>query len=207
MDDVTNLPLFLDVSKIFPGGDLLDAVNNAGGVAILQPLTPSSPLFTVFGAMMLNKDGFLGKEVVKASDTEEEASKKRAEWLWRQFSPALAVGNYHWERTMNALANAVGEPIMGYTGFGKDGLPVQPGLAAAQTVGIKVRPIDLEMSEKIEQANRRRLIRELDAEIRRLNQLEARGAITPDNAEAQRELQREKRIRLREGLTVDGEER
>jgi hypothetical protein len=40
-----------------------------------------------------------------------------------------------------------------------------------------------------------------------LNQLEARGAITPDNAEAQRELQREKRIRLREGLTVDGEER
>ncbi len=207
MDDVTNLPLFLDVSKIFPGGDLLDAVNNSGGVAMLQPLTPSSPLLTTFVAMMANRDMFLGKDVTKGSDTQAELAEKRGEWLWRQFSPALAVGNYHWDRTLNAIASIAGEPVLGYTGFGKDGLPVQPGLAALQTVGIKVRPIDLEMSERIEQSDRKRLIRELDAEIRRLNQLEARGAITPDNAEAQRELQREKRIRLREGLTVDGEER
>jgi hypothetical protein len=207
MDDVTNLPLFLDVSKIFPGGDLLDAVNNSGGVAMLQPLTPSSPLLTTFVAMMANRDMFLGKDVTKGSDTQGELAEKRGEWLWRQFSPALAVGNYHWDRTLNAIASITGEPVLGYTGFGKDGLPVQPGLAALQTVGVKVRPIDLEMSERIEQSDRKRLIRELDAEIRRLNQLEARGAITPDNAEAQRELQREKRIRLREGLTVDGEER
>jgi hypothetical protein len=207
MDDVTNLPLFLDVSKIFPGGDLLDAVNNSGGVAMLQPLTPSSPLLTTFVAMMANRDMFLGKDVTKGSDTQAELAEKRGEWLWRQFSPALAVGNYHWDRTLNAIASIAGEPVLGYTGFGKDGLPVQPGLAALQTVGIKVRPIDLEMSERIEQSDRKRLIRELDAEIRRLNQLEARGAITADNAEAQRELQREKRIRLREGLTVDGEER
>ena len=32
MDDLTNLPVFLDVSRIFPGGDLFDAHNNAGGI-------------------------------------------------------------------------------------------------------------------------------------------------------------------------------
>ena len=207
MDDVTNLPVFLDVSRVFPGGDLLDANANAGGVPLLQPITPSNPVLNTVGAMIWNKDPFFGKDIVDKNDTSAEAAAKRGKWLWQQFAPAVAIGNYHWDRALNVIANVTGQDILGYTGTGKDGLPVQPGFAAMQTMGIKARPIDLELSEQINKAQQEKLIRDLEAEIRQINRLEDKGAITSKNADAQRELQQIKKDRLREGLTVEGEKR
>jgi len=207
MDDVTNLPVFLDVSRVFPGGDLLDANANAGGVPLLQPITPSNPVLNTVGAMIWNKDPFFGKDIVDKNDTSAEAAAKRGKWLWQQFAPAVAIGNYHWDRALNVIANVTGQDILGYTGTGKDGLPVQPGFAAMQTMGIKARPIDLELSEQINKAQQEKLIRDLEAEIRQINRLEDKGAITSKNADAQRELQQIKKERLREGLTVEGQER
>ena len=207
MDDVTNLPVFLDVSRIFPGGDLLDAHNNSGGIPILQPLTPSNPVLNTLATIVYNKDTFRGKDLVDANDTSAEAAAKRGKWLWQQFAPAVAIGNYHWDRALNVIANTTGQDILGYTGTGRDGLPVQPGYAAMQTVGVKARPIDLELSEQINKSQQEKLIRDLEAEIRQINRLEDKGAITSKNADAQRELQQLKKDRLREGLTVEGKER
>lgn len=207
MDDVTNLPVFLDVSRVFPGGDLLDANANAGGVPLLQPITPSNPILNTVGAMIWNKDPFFGKDIVDKNDTSAEAAAKRGKWLWQQFAPAVAIGNYHWDRALNVIANVTGQDILGYTGTGKDGLPVQPGFAAMQTMGIKARPIDLELSEQINKAQQEKLIRDLEAEMRQIDRLAGKGAITEKNADAQRELQQIKKQRLREGLTVEGEKR
>lgn len=207
MDDVTNLPVFLDVSRIFPGGDLLDANANAGGIPLLQPITPSNPILNTVGAMIWNKDPFFGKDIVDKNDTSAEAAAKRGKWLWQQFAPAVAIGNYHWDRALNVIANVTGQDILGYTGTGKDGLPVQPGFAAMQTMGIKARPIDLELSEQINKAQQEKLIRDLEAEMRQIDRLAGKGAITEKNADAQRELQQIKKQRLREGLTVEGEKR
>jgi len=207
MDDVTNLPVFLDVSRIFPGGDLLDANANAGGVPLLQPITPSNPVLNTVGAMIWNKDPFFGKDIVDKNDTSAEAAAKRGKWLWQQFAPAVAIGNYHWDRALNVLANVTGQEVLGYTGTGKDGLPVQPGYAAMQTVGVKARQIDLELSEQINKAQQQKLIRDLEAEMRQIDRLAAKGAISEKTADAQRELQQIKKQRLREGLTVEGEER
>jgi hypothetical protein len=207
MDDVTNLPVFLDVSRIFPGGDLLDAHNNAGGIPILQPMMPSNPVLNTLAAIVYNKDTFRGKDLVDANDTSAEAAAKRGKWLWQQFAPAVAIGNYHWDRALNVIANTTGQDILGYTGTGRDGLPVQPGFAAMQTVGIKARPIDLELSEQINKSQQEKLIRDLEAEIRQIKRLEGKGAITEKNADAQIELQQLKKERLKEGLTVEGKER
>jgi hypothetical protein len=207
MDDVTNLPVFLDVSRVFPGGDLLDANANAGGVPLLQPITPSNPVLNTVGAMIWNKDPFFGKDIVDKNDTSAEAAAKRGKWLWQQFAPAVAIGNYHWDRALNVIANVTGQDILGYTGTGKDGLPVQPGFAAMQTMGIKARPIDLELSEQINKAQQEKLIRDLEAEMRQIDRLASKGAITEKTADAQRELQQIKKQRLREGLTVEGEKR
>ena len=206
MDDVTNLPVFLDVSRIFPGGDLLDAHANAGGVPLLQPITPSNPILNTIGAMIWNKDSFFGKDIVDKNDTAAEAGEKRSKWVWQQFAPAVAIGNYHWDRAMNVIANQTGQPVLGYTGVGKDGLPVQLPFAAAQTVGIKMRPIDLELSEQISKSEKEKLIRDLDAEIRQIKRLEKKGAITESAADKEIERQKEKKARLKEGLTVEGEE-
>jgi hypothetical protein len=204
MDDVTNLPLFLDVSRVFPGGDLLDAHSNAGGIPLLQPLTPSSPILNMVGAMLWNKDPFYGKDIVEKNDTSAEAAAKRGKWMWQQFTPAVAVGNYHWDRALNVIANQVGEPVLGYTGVGKDGLPVQTKYAIAQTLGIKIRPVDLDLSEKFEAADRRKLIQGLEAEVKRVNRLENKGAMTPENAAKERDYQKLKIQRLKEGLDIEG---
>ncbi|CAB4159591.1 Zeta toxin domain containing protein [uncultured Caudovirales phage] len=204
MDDVTNLPLFLDVSRVFPGGDLLDANANAGGVPLLQPITPSNPILNTVGAMIWNKDPFFGKDIVDKNDTSAEAAAKRGKWLWQQFSPAVAVGNYHWDRALNVIANVTGQEVLGYTGTGKDGLPVQPGLAAAQTVGIKMRPIDLDLSAQINDSQQKKLIRDMEAEMRQLDRLESKGAIGTEAADKQRERQQQKIQNVKEGLTVEG---
>ena len=211
MDDLTNLPVFLDVSRIFPGGDLFDAHNNAGGIPLLAPITPNNPVLTTAAAMLFNKDTFRNKDIVKESDTAAEAAQKRLAWTWKQVTPAISIGNTHFERAMNVIANMTGQPVnvglTEYTGIGADGLPIQPKYAAMQTVGIKARPIDLETSEKIQASQTKAMIRELDLEIKRLNRLENKGAITGETAEREREKLREKRVNLRQGLTVTGEEK
>ncbi len=207
MDDVTNLPVFLDVSRVFPGGDLLDAHANAGGVPLLQPITPSNPVLNTLGVMLWNKDSFFGKDIVDQTDTAAEATAKRAKWAWQQFSPAVAIGNYHWDRALNVIANQTGQPVLGYTGINKDGLPAQLGYTAAQTVGIKIRPIDLELSAAIRESEQKRLMRDLDTKIRKIERLEKKGAITGEAAEAETEKLKQKKEFLREGLTVEGEER
>lgn len=215
MDEVTKLPLFIDVSRIIPGGDLFDVSPNAGGIPLPQPITPSHPLFTTAVAMIGNKDLFRGKELVDKNDTRGEATEKRLEWLWTQVSPAVAAGSYHWDRTMNAIAQASGGEIKwlpevvadNYTGIGRDGLPVLPKYAAMQTFGIKVRPMDLEKSEAIDQSIQKRLVREIDAEMRSLRRLNNLGAVSDRTYERARELADTKKDRIREGKTVDGEDK
>jgi len=211
MDDLTNLPVFLDVSRIFPGGDLFDAHNNAGGIPLLAPITPNSPILTIASAMLFNKDTFRGQDVVSKTDTSAEAAQKRLAWMWKQMTPAIAVGNTHFERAMNVVANVTGQPVnvglAEYTGMGKDGVPITPGYAALQTVGIKARPIDLDTSEKIQKSQTKGLIRELDIQMKKLNRLRNKGAISDEAAEVEKEKLREKKRNLKQGLTLEGEEK
>lgn len=211
-DDLTNLPLFLDVSRIFPGGDLGDFHNNLGGVPLPAWLTPNNPVLTSLTGFLQNRDSFTGKDIVNAKlDTGGEKSAKWGEYAWRQFAPAIAPFNYHFDRTMNALANATDTTInvglKEYSGVDRMGQPVQPKYAAMQTFGIKVRPTDLDVSEQIEKSSRKQLILELDKQIRQINRLENKGYYSDERAEKLKEPIREKRQFLKEGLTIKGEER
>lgn len=209
IDELTGMPLFMDASRIIPGGDLFDVSANAGGLPLPQPITPNHPLFTTFGAMILNKDAFTGKDLVDPNDTRAEAAEKRALWAWRQIAPAIAVGNYHWERGMQAVAQATGQTITWWpddaTGIGKDGLPIQPKHAAMQTFGAKVRPYDLDTAEKIEGSLRARMLRDIDTEMAAMKRLWVKGAVSDRQFDAAKDKALEKKQRVRDGLTVDGD--
>lgn len=210
VDEALGLPLFWDVAQIMPGGNLFDMSNNLGGISVPQSLMPSHPLWSTALAMMANKDAYFGKPIVDENDTSAEAAQKRGEWIWRQVTPAIAAGNYHWERAMNVLAQVTGEPVTLYpwrdaTGIGKDGLPVDPGTIALNTVGIKVRPIDLERSAEMAEAKRQALIRDIDKELRLLRRQNQAGFLSDANFEAAQEQAQLKKERLRDGLTVDGD--
>jgi hypothetical protein len=207
VDDVTELPLFLDMSRLFPGGDLLDADNNAGGLPMLAPITPSNPILNTFGAIMLNRDPFLGKDVVDKIDTDGEAGMKRAKWIWNQFAPSIAVGSYHWDRALNTISAITGEPIgwgpVEYSGQGRDDLPVQPKYSALQTVGIKLRPIDLERQTEFDRYEREGLIKDIDRQMRRIDRLEQSKHYSSDKASYLRESLIMKKARLKSGGTID----
>jgi hypothetical protein len=217
MDKVTQLPMFLDATRLIPGGDLFDAAPNAAGVPWLQPFTPSHPIFTTAVGMFGNKDLYFGKDIVDMNDTTEEATRKRLGWLWRQMSPAIAYGNFHFERAMNAIAQATGHEIQWLpevvnpdaiaTGIGTDGNPTQPGYAAMQTAGIKVRPIDLDTAEQIDRSQRDKMLRDIDAEMRKLSRLSSKGAISDKAYERAYERSQVKKDRLHSGQDVNGNER
>jgi hypothetical protein len=217
-DELTKLPMFIDISRMIPGGDMFDMHPNGGGIPWFQPLTPNHPLLSMYGAMHLNKDAFYGKDIINPkTDSDAEAARKRLDWIWKQMTPAIAYGNYHWERWMNALAQATGEEIQWApewatdkaiaTGIGRDGLPVQPKYAAMQTFGIKVRPYDLDKAEAIAQSVSNKTVREIDAEMSSLRRLNNMGAVSDRTYERAKELADTKKDRLRDGQTVDGEKR
>lgn len=187
-DEKTGLPVYMDVSRMVPGGDVFDVTNQADGVALPAPIMPSNPVLTTIAAMIWNKDTFTGKEVVDLNDTTKEASQKRAEWLLKQLSPAIAPTGYHFDRLSEAVAqmsdDTIETPWKDYTGYGKDGLPVQPGYAAAQTIGVKARPIDLQRSADIAQGQDMKEVKSIIAEIRQA------GRLLDQNAISQREYDR-----------------
>lgn len=214
-DELTKLPMFLDTSRIIPGGDMFDMHPNGGGIPWMQPLTPNHPLLSTFMAMFHNKDAWQGKEITDANDTRMEATEKRLAWMWRQFTPAIAAGQYHWERGMQALAQASGGEVKwlpewlseDYTGVGKDGLPVQPKHAVMQTFGIKVRPLDLDKSADIAESQDKKLVRDIDTEIRRLDRVNKMGAISDGVYDKEWKKAQEKKGRVKDGKTVDGDDK
>ena len=212
MDELTGLPLFLDISRIFPGGDMGDFNNNTGGLPLPAWLTPNNPVLSAVSALLLNRDAFTAKDVVNTKlDTPAEKAAKWGEWAYKQIAPAVAPFNYHFDRTMNALANATGKDIdlyfREYTGTDKMGQPVQAKYAAMQTVGVKVRPVDLEVSKEIANNDRKRQIAEINKQIKAVTRAEDRGFYTGKRADELRERLETKRDNLKEGLTVTGKER
>lgn len=181
-DEKNQLPVYMDVSRMIPGGDIFDVTNQADGVPVPAPIMPSNPILTTIAAMFWNKDTFTGKEVTDLNDTGTEAAKKRAEWLLKQISPGIAPTSYHADRLAEAVAmtseSTIETPWKDYTGYGKDGLAVQKKYAIPQTFGIKARPIDLERSAEISKGMDNKEIRSIMAEVRQAARLLDQKAIS-----------------------------
>lgn len=201
-DPTTNLPVYWNISNFVPGGQMFDFTNQAGGIPRPEILTVGTPLYTLWAAMGLNVDTFTGRGITKDSDTAGEATEKRATYLWRQLAPALAYGGYHFERVLNGLANATGEPIMGYTGIGRNGEAVTPLNAAINTLGLKVRNVDFQKEFSFKISDIQRENREILANIRSLSRQMKQGSIIP--LEAQAEI-REQQKKIRNNVAQEKE--
>ena len=201
-DEVTGNPIFLDVSRVVPGGDMFDMENQAGGLPLPAPLMPNHPVLSAFAAMIANKEMFMGRELVDKNDTGLEAAEKRAKWMAGFLLPAVAPGGYHSQRILDATANAmdtvISTPLGDFTGVDRSGLPVQPKFAAMQTLGIKARPMDLDLEASRRKAQESALINSITAEVRSMARLHQRGAVSDEMMDRTREKAREKIDRMRE---------
>ena len=187
-DDTTGLPVYWNVSNFVPGGQVFDANNQSGGMAWPEVIAPSHPLFSMYSALYLNVDPFTGRDIVKDSDSTEEAVVKRSTYSWRQLAPA----GYHYERVMNAVANTLGTPVMGYTGIGRNGQAVTAQSAILNTLGIKVRDVDFEKEGVNRITKVLRENKEIAQEIKSTARLLNRGALTKESADEKIQDQRDK---------------
>ena len=180
---------FLDVARLVPGGDLMDANNQMGGMPWIQPLMPNSPQIGMFLALFANKDAFTGREIVKGTDSASEAFRKRTAYVVQSIAPALAPGGYHFSRMANAVAAETGttfsmEPFFDITGTDWQGRQQDMGKAVAHTLGVKVKPIDLEQEIQRKNQRARGEIKELRGQLRYKAKALARGAVTPEAYES-----------------------
>lgn len=188
-DETTGMPVYWNISNFVPGGQMFDATNQAGGMPWPEMLNPSSPTYSVYCALFLNVDTFMGRPLTLDSDTGWEKTEKRASYMWRQLAPAMAAGGYHYERIMNAMANATGDSIMGYTGVGRNGQAVTPLSAAFNTIGIKVRDVDFEQEAQHRMAQIMAEMKEVKANIRRVARQLEKGSITQEAFDEYRDEQ------------------
>ena len=201
-DELTGHPIYLDASRVIPGGDMFDMVNQAGGIALPAPLMPNHPVLSAFSAMIVNREMFFGRDITDRNDTSAEAFEKRAKWMAGFLLPAVSPGGYHSQRILDATANAmdtvITTPLGEFTGVDRSGLPVQPKFAAMQTIGIKARPVDLELEEQRRRAQEAALVNSIAAEVRSMARLYQRGAVSDRMMDKTREQAREKIERMRE---------
>ena len=86
---------------------------------------------------------FSGFDMTKKPDTTGEKVQKYAEYTWKQLTPAIAIGNYHWNRLMDGVAGATGVTMpIDRTGVNRHGEVTTLDVAIQNMMGLKVRTFD-----------------------------------------------------------------
>ncbi len=182
---------FQDIARFMPGGDMMDFENQTGGLPWPQPFMPSHPALNLMAGLAWNIDTFTGKGVTKGEDDRHYWG-KMAMFAWKNLTPALAPGGYHFNRLMNAIVAKTGtpvtvEPFFNYTGRDWQQREVELWRAVLHTGGVKINPIDLDLAVQNRQREMVRHMKEDQSELRTEARKAAQGKITQESFERARE--------------------
>jgi len=204
-NDEHGSPVFLDIRRWIPGGDLIDVNGSHSAIPLPQWLSLGG-FFGLGMEMMSNKNSFTGKEIWKESDTIAERTSKVFDHLFRFMAPNVPLPNplgyaldaavvengmlqtYSW-RAIQAADTGVTDD------FGREKSLPQ---SVASAVGVK-------LSAYPEDQLRRNLIQKRDAELRdnsettsRYKREARRGGLTMEELEARLKKQNDKAQEIRE---------
>lgn len=175
-NDDAGQPVFMDMSKRVPLGDLFDVENKSGGIPMLAPFMPSHPLFTAIQGIVYNEDLYTGKDLVKKSDTAWEGVKTRAKYLYRLLTPnaPMIPGSYNFNKLFDAAAYTFDTEMGPYTGRTAAGNAIKPIPALLDVfTGTKIRAFDPERSVDFKDAAILKEVNEIKANVRAANRNQA----------------------------------
>jgi hypothetical protein len=134
--DKDGMPTFLDVRRFIPAGDIFDMGKGSSAIDIPAPIMLGGPL--MLGAeLFLNRQSFTGKDITNSlTDSWMDKGAKVGDWAFKAWMPnALWIPN-SWSnaRMMNAWNGATEA----------DGRSYSMPLALAASVGIKLKPQDVD---------------------------------------------------------------
>ena len=165
-------PVFLDVRRWIPAGDIFDMGQGSSSFPIPAPLMFGGPLMLA-GELMLNRSAFTGQDITnERTDTGVEKVQKNAGYLWRSWMPSAAwvPGSWYWDKIGRAATGARDRTGRTYS------LPQ----AVASSVGVKLKPQDVEQNFARWAREFDRVERDLRFEARRLESDRERGIISQE---------------------------
>lgn len=176
-DDYGN-PVFLDVRRWVPAGDIFDMNQGQSAIPVPAPLQFGGPLMLA-GEFILNRQAFTGQEITNdLTDDWWDKSAKVTDWAWKSWMPSAPwiPGSWYWERIGNAMSGA------------RDfrGRPYSVPQAVLSSAGIKVKPQDVRQGFYFHGLEFNRVEQELRAQMRRLARDRQRGLITERRFERER---------------------
>lgn len=168
--DENGNPVFLDIRRWIPVGDVFDLEQSNGAVSLPPWLQLGGPL-AIAAEVMFNKSLFTGDPLVNTlTDDFWERGQTVADYLWKQVMPGgpWVPGSWYWEKIVDSVTGA------------RDwsGRPYDLASAIASSFGIKLKPQDVENGFALHAFAYEEVERALRAEANRLGRDLARNQIT-----------------------------
>ncbi len=187
-NDENSSPVFLDIRRFIPVGDLFDTGQGHSAVPMLPMFNPSGPL-GLLGEIVANKSMFTGKEITSEIDTTPEKWMKVSAYVYQSMMPNAAVipGSYAYTSIKNASRGAT-------DAFGRE---QSVGQAALSSVGIKIGSYPIDVQLRNYNLNKARIMNDIRSEMRNVARQRTRNKIDNDQYEAEMKKLREKMAKAR----------
>lgn len=168
-NDRQGSPVFLDIRRWIPVGDVFDLGQTHSAIPILPVTVPGGPL-AVLAEVLFNKSQFTGREITKDTDKPGEKAAKTFKHLWQALVPNMLgiPGTY---ATGGVVDAATGKT----DAFGRELSAMQ---AVLSSVGIKIAAYPEDVAEKNLRSKRDHELREIgdnEADLRRQYQRKSIG--------------------------------
>jgi len=190
-NDTNDSPVFLDVRRWVPVGDVFDIGAGHSALPMLPFTIPGGPL-AIMAELTINKSQFTGREITLGTDTPTEKATKVFDHLYKAFAPNIVVlpGTHAFTGVMNAGTGKT-------DAFGREMSTTQAMLSAH---GIKLGsyPKDVLRLNSAKKAQAEMM--EIQRNIQTLKREYAKNGLTRDEFMEKVAYQNEKRKAIAEDL-------
>lgn len=178
-NDEYGSPVFVDVRRWIPVGDVVDFGQSHSAVPLPPPLMPGGPA-VLLAEFFLNTSGFTGRDITERTDTLAQRFEKSAAHLWKGVMPNFPglPGTWSTQALMQADRGKTDD-------FGREQSLAQAALSA---VGIKVRSYPPDVLEHNLQVKAMADIANIQSILRgKARELDRRGITQAEYDEAERD--------------------
>lgn len=190
-NDVNGSPVYLDIRRFIPVGDVLDIGAGHAAVPLLPAMQPGGPL-VILGEIIANRSMFTGKPINLETDTGMQATGKVVDHLWKAFAPNILglPGTY---ATTGVLDAAKGKT----DAFGREQSTAQ---AVASSFGVKLGSYPADVLRRNERAKAAAQVMEIDRNISALKRQRMTNRISNEDFQDQVRAENEKKRKVMQEL-------
>jgi hypothetical protein len=186
-NDQHGSPVFLDIRRFVPVGDIFDTGQNHAAIPLLPFAVPGGPL-SVMSELISNKSQFTGKAITKETDTPAEKAVKVTDHLFKAFAPNIIVlpGTYAFSGVVDAASGRTDT-------FGREqSVPQAIGTGFGVKVGSYPKDVLTLNATRAAQAK----MMEIDSNITQLKREYARNGITEAEFRRKVDEQNQKKLKI-----------